>query len=110
MESFLKNKAILITGGAGSIGKHLVKTIIKYDPKVIRIFDNRESELFHMEEELKEHNNLRFLLGDIRDKQRLIMASEDIDIIFHCAALKHVKSSEFNPFEAVKTNIQGIQK
>ena len=105
----LSEKNILVTGGAGSVGQHLVKTLLNYSPKIIRVLDNRETELFYMEEKFRDHKNLRFLVGDIRDKERLNLAAEDIDIIFHCAALKHVKSSEFNPFEAKKTNIDGVQ-
>ncbi len=109
MDSFFRNKTILITGGAGSLGQGLTKKLIELNPKTIRIFDNRESELFFMEEKFKKHKNLRFLIGDIRDKERLNLAFEDVDIVLHCAALKHVKSSEFNPFETIKTNIDGTQ-
>ncbi len=109
MNSTFKDKVILITGGVGSLGQHLVKKLLEYQPKAIRILDNRESELFYMEESFKDYPNLRFLVGDIRDKERLILACEDVDIIFHLAALKHVRSSEFNPFEAIKTNITGTQ-
>ena len=107
MEDLLKDKNILVTGGNGSIGKLLVKKILEYNPKTIRVLDTRESEHFHMEEELKHHKNLRFLLGDVRDQERMTMAMEGVDIVFHLAALKHVKSSEFNPFEAIKTNVNG---
>ena len=107
---FLQNKNILITGGTGSLGRELVYEIIKHNPKVVRIFDVDETEQFEFQHELKEHKDTaRFLLGDVRDRERLIRATEDVDIIFHTAALKHVMACEYNPFEAVKTNILGIQ-
>ena len=108
MQNIFKNKTIIVTGGVGSIGSEIVRQLLKYSPKQIRIFDNRETELFHMQHELKDIR-LRFLLGDIRDKERLIMAMENVDIVFHAAALKHVPSCEYNPFEAVKTNVYGTQ-
>lgn len=106
----LQNKTILITGGTGSLGRELVREVIKHDPKVVRVFDVDETEQFVFSHELKEHKNkVRFLLGDVRDRDRLIRAFEDVDIVFHTAALKHVMACEYNPFEAVKTNIIGIQ-
>ena len=108
--NFLNNKNILITGGTGSLGRELVREVLKHNPKVVRIFDVDETEQFEFHHELKEHEGtVRFLLGDVRDRERLIHATEDIDIIFHTAALKHVMACEYNPFEAVKTNILGIQ-
>jgi len=108
--NFLQNKNILITGGTGSLGRELVREVLKHDPKVVRVFDVDETEQFEFRHELKEHEDtVRFLLGDVRDRERLIRAAEDIDIIFHTAALKHVMACEYNPFEAVKTNILGIQ-
>jgi len=108
--NFLQNKKILITGGTGSLGRELVREVLKHDPNVVRVFDVDETEQFEFHHELKEHEDtVRFLLGDVRDRERLIHATEDIDIIFHTAALKHVMACEYNPFEAVKTNILGIQ-
>lgn len=108
--NFLQNKNILITGGTGSLGRELVRKIIKHNPRVVRIFDVDETEQFELHHELKDHEDtVRFLLGDVRDRERLIRATEDVDIIFHTAALKHVMACEYNPFEAVKTNILGIQ-
>lgn len=108
--NFLQNKNILITGGTGSLGRELVREVIKHDPKVVRVFDVDETEQFEFHHELKEYEDMvRFLLGDVRDRERLIRAAEDIDIVFHTAALKHVMACEYNPFEAVKTNVIGIQ-
>jgi FlaA1/EpsC-like NDP-sugar epimerase len=109
LEKTFKDKKILVTGGTGSIGNELVRKLLAYSPKVIRIFSNDENAQFDLEQELKEYDNLRFLVGDIRDKERLTMASEDIDVIFHAAALKHVPLCEYNPFEAIKTNVIGTQ-
>jgi UDP-N-acetylglucosamine 4,6-dehydratase/5-epimerase len=106
--SFYRGKRILVTGGVGSIGSHLVRKILKYEPENIRVFDNNESALFDLEQELNSLK-IRPLIGDIRDKERLTMAMEGVDIVFHAAALKHVPLCEFNPFDAVKTNVIGTQ-
>jgi FlaA1/EpsC-like NDP-sugar epimerase len=108
--NFLQNKNVLITGGTGSLGRELVRNILQYNPKVIRIFDVDETEQFDFQQELKEHEDVvRYLLGDVRDPERLNRATEGIDVIFHTAALKHVMACEYNPFEAVKTNVLGMQ-
>lgn len=107
-----KDKRILVTGGTGSIGSEIVRQLLKYQPKQIRIYSRDESKQFFLQQELDsaEHKEtLRFLIGDIRDKDRLNRAFHDIDIVFHAAALKHVPFCEDNPFEAVKTNIAGTQ-
>ncbi len=107
-KSFYKNKRILVTGGVGSIGRELVKKMLSYDPFIVRVFDNNETGLFDLENELNS-NKIRPLLGDVRDKERLLMAFDGIDIVFHAAALKHVPLCESNPFDAVKTNVLGTQ-
>ena len=106
-----KNKKILVTGGTGSLGKELVWHLLKNEePEIVRIFDVDETEQFEFQHELKGYEDkVRFLLGDVRDKERLARAVEDVDVIFHTAALKHVMACEYNPFEAVKTNILGMQ-
>ena len=103
-----KGKKILITGGTGSLGQALTKRLLQKDVDTIRIFSRNESSQIQMESKFND-NRLRFLLGDIRDKERLIIAMEDIDIVFHAAALKHVPKIEYNPFEAIKTNVMGSQ-
>lgn len=111
-KKIFKDKRILVTGGTGSIGSEIVRQLLNYEPKQIRIYSRDESKQFFLQQELDsdEHKGiLRFLIGDIRDKERLDRAFNDIDIVFHAAALKHVPFCEDNPFEAVKTNIQGTQ-
>jgi UDP-N-acetylglucosamine 4,6-dehydratase/5-epimerase len=107
-KSYYHGKRVLVTGGVGSIGSQLVRKLITLEPEIIRILDNNETGLFDLEQELKS-DKLRILIGDIRDKERLIMAMDDIDIVFHTSALKHVPICEFNPFDAVKTNVLGTQ-
>lgn len=109
MENFFKNKKILVIGGTGTIGSSIVRTLLKKDVDVVRIFSRDEHKQFELQQELDGHRNVRFLLGDVRDYSRLRRAMEDIDIVFHAAALKHVPSCEYNPFEAVKTNVIGTQ-
>jgi len=109
MRSFFEGKKILISGGTGSIGSELVKRLLILGPKVMRIFDNDENRLFEMEQVLGVHPNLRFLMGDLRDRNRLRIAVRDCDVVFHAAALKHVPICEYNPFEAIKTNVLGTQ-
>ena len=102
----LKNKSILVTGGAGSIGSVLVKKLLEYPIQSIRVLDIDE----HALAKLKKTNNdlrLKLLLGSILDSNRLDMASEEIDIIFHLAAIKNIEISEFNPIETIDTNVNG---
>ncbi len=107
----LENKTILITGGTGSIGQKLIEFILKKNsPKTIRIFSRDETKQFNLAKKLKNsEEKLRFFIGDIRDKERLSRALKNVDIVFHLAALKHVEACEYNPFEAVKTNVFGLQ-
>jgi len=109
LKNTFKNKKILVTGGTGFIGGEIVRKILRYKPKVVRIFSNDENATFEMKQETGELENIRFLVGDIRDKERLIQAMEGIDIVYHAAALKHVPLCEYNPFEAIKTNVLGTQ-
>ena len=108
----LKNKNILITGGTGSFGKKFVDTVIsKYRPNKIIIYSRDELKQFDMENHWikKKNNPLKYFIGDVRDLPRLKMAMEGVDIVIHAAALKQVPAVEYNPFEAVKTNILGAQ-
>jgi len=103
-----EGKKILITGGTGSLGTALTKRLLKTKVKTIRIFSRDEWKQTQMQSELPD-SRLRFLIGDIRDKYRINRAMEDIDIVFHTAALKHVPVAEYNPFEFIQTNVIGTQ-
>jgi FlaA1/EpsC-like NDP-sugar epimerase len=112
-----RNKKILVTGGTGTIGSEIVRNLLRYKPEVVRIFSNDEDATFRMMHEIDDGGNRmmheiadkRFLMGDIRDKERLMLAMEDVDIVYHAAALKHVPLCEYNPFEAIKTNVIGTR-
>jgi len=106
--SIFAGKKVLITGGTGSLGQALTKRILNSDVEQIRILSRNEFKQISMETKLPDER-LRFLIGDVRDKDRLIRALDDVDIVFHAAALKHVPKVEYNPFEAIKTNVQGSQ-
>lgn len=108
MKNVYENKTILVTGGGGSIGSAIARKILEYDPKIIRLLDINETRLFNLAHELNT-DKIRVLIGDIRDKERLARAIEDVDIVFHAAALKHVSFCETNPFEAVQTNVLGTK-
>lgn len=109
MKNEFRGKTILVTGGTGSIGSELVRQLLTYNPKQVRVFSRDETRQYELQEKLREYENLRFLIGDIRDYRRLDIALRDVDIVFHAAAMKHVPFSEYNPFEAVQTNIIGSQ-
>lgn len=105
----LNSAVILITGGTGSFGKKCTEIILeRYKPKKIIIFSRDELKQFEMQQQFK-HECLRFFIGDVRDKERLHRAFQGVDCIIHAAALKQVPAAEYNPFEAVKTNILGAQ-
>ena len=103
-----EGKKILITGGTGSLGQALTKRLLENDVDTVRIFSRNEDKQVTMRSEILDER-LRFFIGDIRDFDRLTIALEDIDIVFHAAALKHVPVVEYNPFEAIKTNVIGSQ-
>ena len=109
----LSNKSILITGGTGSLGKALTENILKKWPNVKRlvIFSRDEQKQFLMAQEYpeKEFKQIRYFIGDVRDKERLIRAFEGVDYVIHAAAMKHVHIAEYNPTECVRTNIGGAE-
>ncbi|CAN2248575.1 SDR family NAD(P)-dependent oxidoreductase [Bacillus vallismortis] len=104
---FFKDKKILIIGGTGTIGKSLLQHILKDQPKVVRIFSRDEYKQFMLENEIGPRKDIRFLIGDVRDYDRVLHAMDGIDYVFHTAAMKHVPACEYNPYEAVLTNIIG---
>ncbi|MRX72303.1 NAD-dependent epimerase/dehydratase family protein [Bacillus lacus] len=105
----LKNKTILVTGGTGSWGYELVRQLIGYSPKEIRIFSRNESSQFTMKQEFDNNPLLNFIIGDIKDLDALMEATQGVDYIFHLAALKHVPVCEAQPMEALKTNVNGTK-
>ena len=108
----LNNKTILITGGTGSFGKKCTEIILKrYKPERLIIFSRDELKQFEMNQKFsnKEHGCIRYFIGDVRDKERLYRAFHGVDYVIHAAALKQVPTAEYNPFEAVKTNIIGAE-
>jgi len=109
MKNKFYNKKILVTGGTGSIGSAIVHELLNYNPGQIRIYSRDETRQFELSHNIPKNAPVNFLIGDIRDKERLNMAMENVDIVFNVAAMKHVSACEKNPFEAVKTNVQGTQ-
>lgn len=109
----LDNKTILITGGTGSFGNKFTKIIFKkFNPKKVIVYSRDEYKQFIMKQKFESQfneNKLRFFIGDIRDKDRLYRAFDGVDCVVHAAALKQVPACEYNPFEAIKTNINGAQ-
>jgi UDP-N-acetylglucosamine 4,6-dehydratase len=108
----LNEKTVLITGGTGSFGKKCTEIILKrYKPKRLIIFSRDELKQFEMAQQFPvlKYDCIRFFIGDVRDKERLNRAFHDVDYVIHAAALKQVPAAEYNPFEAVKTNILGAQ-
>jgi UDP-N-acetylglucosamine 4,6-dehydratase len=109
MKEIFEDKGILVTGGAGSVGQEIVYNVLRCNPRMVRILDINEKGHIEMMQKLRNYANVRYLLGDIRDKERLARAMEDINVVFHTASLKDVFTCEYNPFEAIKTNISGTQ-
>ena len=107
--SYFSNKNILITGAAGTVGKELIRQLLKYNPAEIRLVDNNETEVFFLMEKYKNFPFVKCFLGDIKDKDRLKRITKGVDIIFHTAAYKHVILSEYHPFDVIQTNILGTQ-
>lgn len=106
---YFRNKKILIIGGTGTVGNGLIEELVKDKPAVIRIFSRDEYKQFIMQSEMKYEGNFRFLIGDVRDYERVERAMNDIDIVFNLAAMKHVPACEYNPSEAIRTNITGME-
>jgi FlaA1/EpsC-like NDP-sugar epimerase len=109
MKDQFKGKVIIVTGGTGSIGSEIVRQLMLTEAAQIRIFSRDEHKQHELRRELGEDERLRYLIGDIRDKERLDFAFRGVDICLHAAALKHVPVCEYNPFEAIKTNVYGTQ-
>ncbi|MFD2116986.1 UDP-N-acetylglucosamine 4,6-dehydratase (inverting) [Paenibacillus yanchengensis] len=109
LQNPLENKSVLITGGTGSFGKKFVEKALTLNAKKVIVFSRDELKQYEMKKEFGEDSRLRYFIGDVRDKERLYRAFDGVDFVIHAAAMKHVEACEYNPFEAVKTNINGAQ-
>ena len=108
----LKGKSILVTGGTGSFGKQFIATVLeRYEPSRLIVYSRDELKQYEMEQELpySKYPAMRYFIGDVRDRDRLTMATRGVDIIIHAAALKHVPIAEYNPMECIRTNIDGAE-
>ena len=104
--SLFENKIILLTGGTGSFGNKFTEIILKHNPKSLRIYSRGEYNQSMMDKKFKDER-IRFLIGDVRDRNRLYRAMNGVDIVVHAAALKQVPACEYNPIESVRTNVDG---
>ena len=105
---FNKNSVILITGGTGSFGHKFIKmTLHRYKPKKIIVFSRDEMKQWQMAKLYGDENRVRFFIGDVRDRDRLFRAFDGVDYVVHAAATKIVPTAEYNPFECIKTNVNG---
>lgn len=105
----LAGRKVLVTGGSGSIGSEIVRQLLERDVRVVRVFSRDETRQAGLQQSLNAGERVRFLIGDVRDRERLTRALEGIDVVLHAAALKHVPACEYNPFEAVQTNVVGTE-
>lgn len=107
--SFLEGKSVLVTGATGSFGKRFVKSVLEeHNPKRLAVFSRDELKQFEMQQVIQDQR-LRYFLGDVRDKERLYRAFDGVEVVIHAAAMKQVPASEYNPMEAIKTNIIGAE-
>lgn len=125
VNNYFKNKSVLVTGGTGTIGSALVLKLLRLNCKVVRVLSNDENGLYELSEKVKINSKkkildqdffrnmhdikIRYFLGDIRDYERCLEVTSDVDIVIHAAAIKHVNIAEYNPFEVTKTNVIGTQ-
>lgn len=109
LESMFNDQSILITGGTGSFGKQYTKTILeRYSPKRLVVYSRDELKQFEMQQDFNQ-NCMRYFIGDVRDRDRLVRAMSGVNIVIHAAALKQVPAAEYNPMECIKTNIHGAE-
>jgi len=109
-DSVLHGKSVLVTGGTGSFGRRFIKTILRdHAPRRVVVFSRDELKQYEFQQEIGDDPRVRFFIGDVRDRERLWRAFDGVDIVVHAAALKQVPAAEYNPFEAIKTNIHGAQ-
>jgi len=109
IHEYLKDKVVLLTGGTGSFGRHFTKVLTEqFAFKALRIFSRDELKQYEMRRRFCD-DRIRYLIGDVRDPSRLDRAMQGVDIVIHAAAMKQVPACEYNPFEAVRTNVLGAQ-
>lgn len=108
---YLKDKTILVTGGTGSFGNKFISTVVKnYAPKKIIVYSRDELKQYEMQNRLKDYaSKIRYFIGDVRDRDRLMLALRGVDIVIHAAAIKQVPAAEYNPMECIKTNVMGAE-
>lgn len=109
MDSFFSHKTVLITGGTGSIGSEILRSLLPLHPRAVRVFSRDEHKQLLLKQEMAGRNDIEYILGDVRDTDGLRRAMEGVDIVFHCAAYKHISFCEQNVLEAIKANILGTQ-
>jgi UDP-N-acetylglucosamine 4,6-dehydratase len=112
VKDLIDNKIIFITGGTGTFGHEITNILLNnYNPKKVIIFSRDEFKQYNMKQIYSEnkYNNIRYFIGDVRDYERLLNATKNVDLIFHAAAMKQVDTVEYNPFEAIKTNVYGTE-
>ena len=106
----LRDKTVLVTGGTGSFGTKFIEVLLeRHDPKAIRVFSRDELKQSQLQRRFADDGRLRYLIGDVRDLPRLVRATKGVDVLIHAAALKQVPACEYNPFEAVQTNVLGAE-
>jgi UDP-N-acetylglucosamine 4,6-dehydratase/5-epimerase len=108
-EAQFTGRSVLVTGGTGSIGNAIVEAILRQDPRVVRVISRDDTKQFELAQRHRGDLRLRMLIGDVRNLDRMRRATAGIEVVFHAAAMKHVPSAEFNPFEATETNVRGTQ-
>lgn len=109
LHQLINRRSICVTGGTGSIGSEIVRQVLKHEPAMVRVLSRDEYKQSLLRREFQGSSNIRYLLGDVRDVDRLRRAFEGVDLVFHAAALKRVESTEYDPLEAIKTNVLGSQ-
>ena len=109
-DSVLNGKSVLVTGGTGSFGRRFIKIVLRdHAPRRVAVFSRDELKQYEFQQDIGDDPRVRFFIGDVRDRERLSRAFDGVDIVVHAAALKQVPAAEYNPFEAIKTNIHGAQ-
>jgi UDP-N-acetylglucosamine 4,6-dehydratase len=107
--SLFSDRTVLVTGGTGSIGSHIVASLLPLGPRALRVVSRDDSKQFDLAQRHRDASELRMLIGDVRSRERMTRAMSGVEFVFHVAAMKHVSACEFNPFEATETNVRGAQ-